>query len=140
MAGNMASHTSIVVKPNVAFRRLMALSALMILLLFFLNVHASPVFVGGDSSLDACGGYGKTKQLTKLRKSATAQKTSEVVLPVGTELYICSESADGKWLGVVVQNSDASCGVSSPQKKRAAYKGKCKSGWVPTTLVDYLAG
>ena len=111
-----------------------------IFLIASLNVNAEPVMVGGDIHLDACGGNGRVKRPTKLYRSPNAQDAGKSKLPVGIGLFICSTTSDEKWYGVVVESTEGDCGVSSPQKKKAPYKGRCKSGWLPASSVDYLAG
>ena len=58
----------------------------------------------------------------------------------GQKLWICEESKDGKWLGVVYpSNQKQDCGVSSPIKKQKSYDGPCKAGWVSKKYITILA-
>ncbi len=104
-----------------------------------------PVMVGGNEGLDACltlgavVGHGDSKEVTIYSKP---DKTSPVVkkLPSGTHVMIC-DSSGGDWLGVVFSGEPfPSCDLSSFNQPRQPYTGKCDSGWVKKSEIEFLAG
>lgn len=56
----------------------------------------------------------------------------------GRELYVCSNSMDRKWFGVVYAGkgqSSSECGLDAPIRLAREYAGPCKSGWVSSAFV-----
>lgn len=102
---------------------------------------AEPVIVGGDGVTDACPSIGavKAKKFIYLKESPMINAKVIDRLPAGSQLYICGSKAS--WYSVVVISKEkTNCGVSSPIKKKSAYSGPCRSGWVETRQVELLAG
>tara|TARA_B110001454_G_scaffold122548_1_gene114389 strand:- start:4712 stop:5110 length:399 start_codon:yes stop_codon:yes gene_type:complete len=107
-----------------------------------------PVKYGVDENVDACSTLGHVEHLSSGPDGFLAVKDAPNIKALridkifnGQKLWICDESKDGKWLGVVY-TSDAklNCGVSSPIETRKKYPGPCKSGWVSKKYVTVDAG
>lgn len=104
-----------------------------------------PVPVGGVAEIDACPGLGfvsgiRTFLAVRTGPGVSYRQTDS--LNDGHMLFLCSESADGQWQGVVYASKPGlqDCGVSSPTPQAQPYQGPCKSGWVRSTWVSVLAG
>lgn len=109
---------------------------------------AQPVYVGGSDLVDACSGYGHVvlnndgDDAFLAVKNAPDLKALRVdKLLVNSEVWLCDESLNGQWIGIVYTGTDSkSCNVSSPIKDKAPYKGPCKSGWVYKKYISNDAG
>jgi hypothetical protein len=56
----------------------------------------------------------------------------------GQKLYICMNSLDRKWFGVIYAREGqelAECGVARPTKVAGEYSGPCHSGWVSSAFI-----
>lgn len=61
----------------------------------------------------------------------------------GARFFVCSRSIDQRWLGTVYDDAGTlspACGVSAPVARRADYDGPCRSGWVASASVRFIAG
>lgn len=103
-----------------------------------------PVQVGNDDDLDACGATAAiTGHLVSVRATPSAKGSQLARLAKGKYVFVCDESADGKWIGIVyapAAKPDMDCGVGSPRKPRGDYDGPCRSGWVAAQYVQIVAG
>ena len=101
------------------------------------------VRVGGAGQEDACatvvqvGGIVPRGFLAVRDGPGTRFRTLDR-LGRGRSLFVCEER--GPWLGVVYGERNADCAVSTPRRRRAAYAGSCRSGWVHRRYVGLLAG
>lgn len=103
-----------------------------------------PVMVGGNGDMDACPTLGVSNSNNK--KSSTPvhsapSNTSTVTDQLANDrfVWICSEK--GTWIGIVYSTTDdINCDVSKHINPAQAYKGKCKSGWIPQSNVSPAAG
>jgi hypothetical protein len=102
-----------------------------------------PVQVGGSSDFDACGSVavptglnprGDNFLAVRAGPNSSAQRLAK--LRPGQQFYVCDER--GAWLGIVYGGGD--CGVGSPIRRRQAYSGPCRSGWVFRRFVRVIAG
>lgn len=108
--------------------------------------EAIPVQVGGEPTLDACGGYGAVTGLDpqgdnflSVRAGPGTRHARIDRLGPDRPLWLCDRK--GNWIGVVYATEpDQDCRVSAPQATRAPYDGPCKSGWVYEKYVTQLAG
>lgn len=107
-----------------------------------------PVNYGGDEISDACSTAAQVVNLSNGPDGFLAVKDSPNIkakridkILNGQSLWICEDSADGLWFGIVYTSKEnLDCAVSSSIKERKAYKGPCKSGWVSKKYVKVLAG
>jgi hypothetical protein len=109
-----------------------------------------PVKIGGDEMLDACGGNsivvglnprGDNFLAVKAGPSLNAKRIDK--LGPNTEVYLCEQTADGAWSGIVYDGSGkwtARCGVTSAVATRRSYTGPCQSGWVSSKYLELIAG
>ena len=116
------------------------------------TVHAEdrkmPVMVGGNDGLDACMSSGMVQGLKSdgdgflaVRTGAGSQYSMTDKLTEGQTVFICDESKDQKWLGVVYDlTGQQNCDVGSPIEPKQPYHGKCKSGWVSKKWITITAG
>lgn len=132
----------------------MSFSKICFALVFFLLVVSLKseakisVYYGGDENIDACSSLAQVNHLSKGPDGFLAVKDAPSIKAYrtdkifnGQKLWVCEESKDGKWLGIVYSpNEKQDCGVSSPVEKRKPYNGPCKSGWVSKKYVTLLAG
>ena len=109
------------------------------------------VIVGLDGpSLDACGSNARVVGPNGKGDNFLAVKTAPRIdapridkLGPGFEVYVCQESKDHKWLGVVYEpdgQPSANCGVTGPVAFPQPYAGRCQSGWVYSKYIDVYAG
>lgn len=105
------------------------------------------VMVGGEQELDACSSTVEVSGLDPkgdgflaVRSAPNAKAKLLDKLNEGQSIYVCDESSDGQWLGVVYSKAGTDCGVSSPVYPKQAYKGACQSGWVSKKWTRPLAG
>lgn len=104
-----------------------------------------PVRIGDDPDLDACASLGrvtgaKDPKVAVHSGPADSFPTVDSVVN-GQWLFVCSTSYDQEWLGVVYSDDESmDCGVASPVSPAKPYDGPCKSGWVPVTSVEIVAG
>lgn len=107
---------------------------------------SKPVSVGGEASLDACGGVGavigldpRGDNFLAVRSGPGAKYKMIDKLHAGQMFFDCD--AQGKWIGIVYSRKpNAACGVSSPVRKRQAYRGPCRSGWIFKKYTKLIAG
>ncbi len=114
--------------------------------------EAVPVRIGElGPSFPACNATGITRNLAagetlpvRAAPFDTAPETGRV--PAGGRFAICSRSHDQKWFGIVFAEDAAGpgsarqdCGVSAPVTSRRAYEGPCRSGWVSSPFVKFVA-
>lgn len=124
-----------------------AVSALVALVATSTQASAAEVAVrvGGAAEMDACAGLGFVTGIhtfLAVRSGPGVSYNQTGSLHNGHMLFLCSESADGQWKGVVYAAAPGlqDCGVSSPSAAAQPYRGPCKSGWVRSTWVSVLAG
>jgi len=113
--------------------------------------EAVPVRIGElGASFPACNATAVTRNLAagetlpvRAAPFDTAPETGRV--PAGGRFAICSRSHDQKWFGIVFADGVAGegvaqdCGVSAPVTSRRAYEGPCRSGWVSSPFVKFVA-
>jgi hypothetical protein len=109
-----------------------------------------PVMVGGSAEFDACGDIGVPKGLNPRGDNFLALKSApnlaakrKAKLRPGQQFYICDQSKDGNWIGVVVPLGNQSiidCNLGSPILQQQAYRGSCMQGWVAAQYVKAIAG
>lgn len=109
-----------------------------------------PVMVGNDDELDACGGWGEPAGTAALPVRSAPDAGGRIVYEIkpGEGFWICDESADGQWTGIVAEHNpltgdaggDPQCGTGSPLSPRQPYPGPCIAGWVPADAVLLIAG
>lgn len=109
--------------------------------------HAqSPVMVGGEADLDACGSIGIVAGLSSQGDNFLAVRSgpgskNKMIDKITTDREVILCDSKGNWLGIVYfDNAGVDCGVSSPITKRGPYSGSCKSGWVFKKYVRLTAG
>jgi hypothetical protein len=113
-----------------------------------LSFGAEPVTYGGDQNLDACASFGHVANLSKTSDGFLAVKDSPNIKTKRIDkifndqkVWICSESKDGKWFGIVYStDSQIDCKVTENIKVKKPYNGPCKSGWVASKWVTIDAG
>lgn len=104
------------------------------------------VMIGGDVTLDACGGYGQVSGLDPdganvLSVRAGPGRRFARIDRIGTAqtVWICER--EGDWLGVIYSRDDTLyCGINTPISLRAPYDGPCDTGWVFARYITILAG
>jgi hypothetical protein len=98
--------------------------------------------IGAYSGLDACGSLGKVAATSlSVRSGPGTTFASTDVLARDATVFVCADSRDGRWFGVVYSSSPAiDCGVTSPVSQPQAYTGACRSGWVRAKWVAIVAG
>lgn len=116
----------------------------------FSNVSLAKVSIqiGGDENMDVCPSLARVVNLSKGPDGFLAVKNAPNLKAVrvdkiynGQNVFICQESADGKWYGIVYSNvQKLECGVTSPIEKKKEYDGPCKSGWVSKKYIKIFAG
>ncbi|HEY0147719.1 MAG TPA: hypothetical protein VGB70_01815 [Allosphingosinicella sp.] len=108
-----------------------------------------PVRVGElGPNFAACATAGTTRHLKPGQnlpvRAAPFETAGEAgAIPAGARFYVCARSHDQKWLGVVYDESGQlgeRCGVSTPVTRRSNYAGPCRSGWVASAFVRFIAG
>ena len=109
-----------------------------------------PVMVGNDDELDACGGWGESADGSALPVRSAPAAAGKIVyeLKPGEGFWICDESADGQWTGIVAEHNplsgdaggDPQCGAGNLLAPRQPYPGPCIAGWVPADAVLLIAG
>lgn len=122
--------------------------AFCVLVIAFKSEAKVSIHYGGDEILDACSSFAQVDHLSKGPNGFLAVKDAPNInsgrtdkIFNGQKLWICEESKDGKWVGVVYSSDEKqNCGVSSPVEKKKPYDGPCKSGWVSKKYVTLLAG
>jgi len=110
----------------------------------------TPVVVGEQEDLDACGAWAEVHGLNPQGDGFLAVRAGPGVshamrdrLREGDGLFVCGGSADGAWLSIVYPRKGqdaADCGVSSAQPGPRAYRGPCGWGWVRADWIRILAG
>lgn len=120
------------------------------------HVAPVPVQVGNDDDLDACPSWGEPKGLNPGGDNFLAVRSAPGIkgqiiyrLQPGEGFWICDESGDGQWTGIVVNpdfapdkrpDSEPDCLVGTPISPRQDYPGPCPSGWVSSRYVLLVAG
>ena len=111
--------------------------------------RSMPVMVGEEPNLDACMSLGAVSGLRHSRLAVRSGPGTRYgkrdELQNGQSVYICSSSADGKWVGIVYVSGKSTpntpeCGVTSPAPAFQPYQGPCKSGWVNWSWLVVVAG
>ena len=97
------------------------------------------VMVGGETDMDACGGYGIVLATTTLISFKSGQMAFDKV-DINTNVSSCDSSEDGEYVGIVFGKKGQNCGVGTPVKTRQEYKGPCKRGWIKKGFFELLAG
>jgi hypothetical protein len=130
-----------------SFSKISFVLAFCFLVITFKSEAKVSVHYGGDENVDACTSLAQVDHLSigpngflavKDAPNIKARRTDKVFN--GQKLWICDESKDGKWVGVVYpSNEKQDCGVTSPVEKKKPYDGPCKSGWVSRKYVRLLA-
>lgn len=134
---------------NCRYRKSFSLGLMFLLILLpHLALAARPVEYGGNDDLDACLSLGYVDHLNqgpdgflavKDEPKLSAKRIDKVYN--GQTVYICAETKDGLWLGIVyTKDEKIDCGTTSPVDKRKPYKGPCKSGWVSKKWIVIEAG
>lgn len=105
--------------------------------------NAEPVRVGGPADFDACGVVGVPKGLNPrgdnflaVRAGPSSRTRMRAKLRPGQRFFICETR--GQWVGIVYGRGGS--GVTSPIRRRQAYRGPCRSGWVFRRFVRVIAG
>jgi len=135
----LASH-SFKIKKLILFLYLQLLSAVIL--------ASTPVEYGGHDDLDACMSSGHVANLSSGPDGFLAVKESPNIKAARIDklfnnqrVWICSESKNKQWLGVVyTKNTNQDCGVSQSIKTKKPYKGPCQSGWVSSKWINIDAG
>lgn len=106
---------------------------------------ATPVMVGGEAGLDACGSTGRVRGLKADGDNFLAVRTGPGArfrmvdkLRNGQGVSLCDEKGD--WIGIVYTRKDQRCGVGTPIARRQAYRGPCRAGWVHKSFIELMAG
>ena len=111
--------------------------------------HVVPVRIGElGPNFEACATAATTRHLKPGEqlpaRAAPFDNAAETgAIAAGHRFFVCTRSHDQKWLGVVFDASGTlaeSCGVSSPVSARRGYAGPCRSGWVASPFVRFVAG
>jgi len=99
----------------------------------------------GDSGprFPACGAIGQVSgvregEALEVQVAPFENSRTTDTLTNGQQLFICMNSLDHKWLGVVYADdtqTPAACGVDAPVKSGREYSGPCRSGWVSSAFV-----
>jgi hypothetical protein len=130
------------------FKFFIAFVALLVILFPRKGETKIPVSYGGDEEVDACMTFAQVNNLgtgsdaflaVKDEPNLKADRIDKILS--GKRVWICEESKDGKWFGVVypVDEKD-DCGVTKSVKDRGPYLGPCKSGWISKKYVTVVAG
>ncbi len=128
---------------------LIALSYSLLIVGFRIEAKTSVHHGGGDGILDPCMSLAQVNNLGKGPDAFLAVKDEPNLkakridkIFSGQKLWICEDSKDGNWYGVVyptTENQD--CDVNNISiKNRKTYTGPCKSGWVSQKYVTIVAG
>ena len=108
-----------------------------------------PVRVGAQAELNACTSIGHGKAALTVRAAPSASARAIAKLDRTHLVWICEQRDGAKWYGIVYGAAAVShgksgippaCGVADPITKPKAYRGPCKSGWVPAAAVEMIAG
>lgn len=103
-----------------------------------------PVMVGGNGHLDACVSLGQVNSANsqgtvKVRHGPARNYKVIDTLKTGHFAWMCS--VDGQWTGIVYPPSnDGVCDESSPINPAQPYKGRCRSGWIESSMISLIAG
>lgn len=114
-----------------------------------IQTDAVPVRVGElGPSFAACSTAATTRHLdpggalpVKAAPFDTAADAGSIA--AGARFFVCTRSHDQRWMGVVYDESGVlspACGVSAPATSRRDYQGPCRSGWVASAFVKFVAG
>ena len=109
-----------------------------------------PVEMGGHAELDVCGTWAEVSGLNPegdgflaVRAGPGKQYAIRGRLREGDTFYVCDNSRDGKWFGIVYPRKGqvaSDCGVSGQLAQIVVYGGPCGHGWVHVDWVRILAG
>ena len=108
-----------------------------------------PVTVGAQAELNACTSIGHGKAALIVRAAPSSSARPVATLAKKHLIWICETRANAKWYGIVYGPAalsqsktglPPSCGVDGPIAKPKAYRGPCKSGWLPRDSVEMIAG
>ena len=112
-------------------------------------VMSMPVMVGGQVELDACTSIGRSNGAVIVRVAPRPTARATDTLAQAHLIWICAQRGESNWYGIVygpiAQSRSAtglppSCGVDAPVATSRAYRGPCKSGWVPRASLTMIAG
>ena len=114
------------------------------------DVVSIPVMVGGNDTLDACDTLSQIEGLDPAGDGFLAVRGGPGTgfalldrLKAGQRVFVCTETADGRWLSVVYPRAGqdvSDCEVSTPIKLSTKYTGPCASGWAASRWVKPAAG
>jgi len=107
------------------------------------STQTVPVVVGDSEQpeLDACASLAAVKARVTLRSGPGENYAKIGSLNSGVLVYVCSESPDKKWYGIVLQEGMfLDCETSSPASTSKHYDGLCASGWLPIESLEIIAG
>ncbi|MCA3698831.1 MAG: hypothetical protein ACK5TJ_01365 [Brevundimonas sp.] len=98
------------------------------------GVETQAVMMGGDATLDACGGLARVRDGATLAVRAVPVDTGAeaATLPAGAQFWMCDDQQTG-WIGIVYGEggSEPDCpAVASPSASRVSVPAECPSGWV----------
>lgn len=102
-----------------------------------------PVMYGDESGeLDACTSLAHLEIASELNVLEAPTNHAPTIDKIDSTIsfWICDQSKDGKWLGIIYSRSNQECEVSTPVNPRRAYQGSCQSGWISNTGVIIDAG
>lgn len=107
--------------------------------------NARPVRIGESGSASgACATRGTVVETgLQLRPAPFAASEAIAEVPLGTRLFVCGQTIDQRWMGVVVppaDQPDLDCGVTTRVPSPRAYEGPCPSGWVASAFVRTVTG
>ncbi len=115
-------------------------------------VEARPVMVGDDNGYsDGCSALGyvaplnpKGDNFLAVRATPSVKGAMTYKLKPGHVVWLCDQTNDGKWHGVVFQAEEHKdeyfdCGVTSPMPFQP-YRGPCRKGWVSAKFILMSAG
>jgi hypothetical protein len=108
------------------------------------------VSVGGNDVVDACPSWAVVAGLNPsgdgflaVRAGPGTHYRQRDKLTEGRGFYVCSNSRDGQWVGIVYPRpgqDNGECGVHGVIVTARAYTGPCHFGWVHQRWVNVIAG
>lgn len=105
---------------------------------------AQPIRVGDNGPrFPACSSTGQVSGVDQddpleVRSAPFERAQVTGTLTNGQKLFICMNSLDRKWFGVVYAGEGlalSECGVASPIRVAGEYGGPCDSGWVSSAFI-----
>lgn len=112
-----------------------------------LRPTARAVTIGeGGAGIAACVAHGRVVNLAPggqpylpVRSAPFADAPETARLVKGARVFVCTQSIDQKWRGIVIppaDNPNADCGVSQPIASVQPYAGPCVSGWIASAFLE----